>query len=134
MSRRLIFLQFPTSQTPTHHVKNYSGDASCDCICFHQNKQMYSMKQAKDRPCSHRFQLPRKLLAQVHQAVHIQQLWCTSCCEQLQVCTTDRMGMKLMGKNQLLKYTFSLLAKILSSSRRNQGSVRLHSFHLKTDC
>lgn len=125
MSRRLIFLPFPMSQTPTHHVKNYGRDASCDCICFHQNKQMYSVKQTKDRPCHCRFQLPRKLLAQVHQAVHTQQLWCTSCAvyNYRQVCTTDRMVMKLMGKNQLLKFIFSLLAKILSLSMRNQGSV-----------
>lgn len=94
------------------------------------------MKQAKERPCHCRFQLPRKLLAQVHQAVHTQQLWSMSCAAHnyRQVCTTDSMVMKLMGKNQLLKFIFSLLAKILSSSTTNQGSVRSHSFHLKTDC
>lgn len=123
MSRRLISLQFPMCQSPTHHVKNYSRDASCYCICFHQNRQLYTMKQAKDRPCPCRFQLPRKLLAQVHQAVHTQQLWCTSYAVYDCRCTTDRTVMKLMGKNQLLKYIFSLLAKILSSSVRNQGSV-----------
>lgn len=124
MSRKPIFLQLPMSQTLTH-VKNYNTDASCDCISFDQNKQMYSVKQAKDRPCHCRFQLSRKLLTQVHQGIHTQQLWCTSCAAYTyrQLCTTDRTMMKLMGKkNQLLKFIFSLLAKILSSVR-NRGSV-----------
>lgn len=77
MSRNPIFLRFPVSQNPIYHIKSYDRDASYDCICFHHSKQMHGVKRAKARPHHSRLQLPGKLLAQVHQALHNQQPWCT---------------------------------------------------------
>lgn len=130
MSRKPIFLQFPMSQTPSHHVKNYGKDAFCGCICFHQNKQNVQREAGQRQTLSLQVSLPRKLWAQVHQFIPSSCGACLCCNMQVHACTTtgrcaqQTMVMKRMGKkNQLLKLIFSLLAKLLLSSVRNQGSV-----------
>lgn len=47
MSRSTIFLRFPMSPNPIHHVKSHGREASSDCNCFHQNKQAYRVSGAK---------------------------------------------------------------------------------------